>query len=230
MEELNMNNNMIDVNVEFDRKALTKMIKDMNLYPNTKLVVAEYTDKANQLEERESILIQQQTELQEKHVKNLEDQEHSNVADVVYLKIQAKKMVEEMEIIQTLLEEAKQEQIELRVHYYRIYRSALGKDAAIAKSYDVTPIIDKVIGQTMALIAEVGAESQRQFSEMYPEIGEIFHDSNVREVYPRILDESFEFKRHSPAFNGSKVVLERHEIESATSGRVPDKYKTKEVQ
>ena len=225
-----METNMIDVNVEFDRKALTKMIKEMDLYPNTKLVVAEYTDKANQLEERENILIQQQTELQEKHVKNLEDQEHSNVADVVYLKIQAKKMVEEMEIIETLLEETKQEQKELKISYYRVYRQALGKDAVIAKGYDVTPIIDKVIGQTLELIAEVGAESQRQFSEMYPSVSEIFHDSDVRTVYPRLLDESFEFTRHSPAFNGTnKVVLERNEIQSAASGRVPAKYQAKDV-
>lgn len=226
-----METNMIDANVEFDRKALTKMIQQMNLYPNTKLVVAEYTDKANQLEEREAILIQQQTQLQEKHVKNLQDQEHSNVADVVYLKIQAKKMVEEMEIIQTLLEETKHEKKELKISYYRVYRQALSSDAVIAKSYDVTPIVDKVIGQTLELIAEVGAESQRQFSEMYPSVSEIFHDSDVRKVYPRLLDESFEFTRHNPAFNSTnKVVLERHEIQSAASGRVPAKYQAKDVQ
>ncbi|TKH07325.1 hypothetical protein FC682_02015 [Peribacillus simplex] len=220
---------MIDVNVEFDRKELEKLIREMDLYMNTKEVVSDYKEVANKLDERELILQQQKEELNEQLTQNTADQETSNVAEVVYLKIQAKKMVEELKIIDSLLIETKKEQEELKINYYKVYRRALSKDGTIAKGYDVTPLIDKVLSQTMAIIAEVGTEAKEQYSEIAPDIDELFGDSKVREVYPRILDESFDFDRHNLSYRGSKIVLEKHEIESATSGRIPDKFKEKDV-
>jgi hypothetical protein len=222
--------NEIKVSVEVDQKELKKLVSEMDLYPNTKQAIEEYKQVADRLDEREQILQQQLTDLQEKHTKNLIDQETANVAEVVYLKIQSKKTVEESQIIETLLAEVKEEKQELMYHFYKVYRSALSKDSALAGQYNVTPIIDKVLSQTMALIAEVGLEARQQYLEVFPDVDDIFSDSKVREMYPRILDESFNPERHKPVFSGggSKVVLESSHIESATSGRIPEKFQPKE--
>lgn len=221
---------MIDINVEVNRKALEKLISEMDLYPNTKEVVSSYQEVANKLDERKLLLQQQLEELQEQHTQNLVDQETSNVAEIVYLKIQGKKINEEFQIIDTLIDETKKERVELKLYYYKIFRQALSKDSTIASSYDVTPIIDKVLSQTIAIIAEVGTAARVQYLELSPSIEDLFSDSKVREVYPRILDESFNFSRHIPSYRGSRTVLESHEIESANSGRILDKFKEKEVQ
>ena len=215
---------MLDVHVEVDRKALKKLIEGMNLYPNTKEVVAQYKAIADKVDERHTLLQEQLVDLKQKHLQNLIAQETANVAEIIYLKIQAKKMVEEMQIIDTLLIEAKQEKEELMINYYKVYRNALSKDSAIAKGYNVTPIVDSVLSQTMEILAEVGAEAREQYFEMSPDIDELFGDSKVRKVYPRLLDESFDFHRHNPSYGGSKIVLGSHEIETAISGRVPDRF------
>lgn len=222
--------NDINVSVGVDKKALKKMIKDMDLYPNIKQAIKEYKEVADKLEEREQILSNQLADLQQQYAQNMLDQETANVAEVVYLKIEQKKAIEELKIIESLLAETKEERQELMYHYYKVYRKALSADSAVSTQYDVTPIIDKVLSQTMEIIAEVGMESRQQYLDVFPDVDEIFSDSKVREVYPRILDESFKFDRHRPRYNGSKSVLESHEIESATSGRVPDKFKNKETE
>ena len=219
---------MLNVNVEFDKKELKKLIEGMDLYPNTKEVVAQYKAIADKVDERKTLLQEQLDDVKQKHLQNLLDQETANVAEIIYLKIQTKKMVEEMQIIDTLVAEAKQEKEELMIHYYSIYRKALSKDGAIAKGYNVTPIVDSVLSQTMAIIAEVGAEAREQYLEMSPDIDELFGDSKVRETFPRILDESFKFERHNLSFSGSNTVLASHEIETAISGRVPDRFKVTE--
>ncbi|WP_342537951.1 hypothetical protein MKY15_15675 [Sporosarcina sp. FSL K6-1540] len=221
---------MLNVNVEFDKKELKKLIEGMDLYLNTKEVVAQYKAVADKVDEREILLQQQLDDVKLKHLQNLLDQETANVAEIIYLKIQAKKMAEEMQIIDTLVAEAKQEKEELMINYYKVYRNALSKDSAIAKGYNVTPIVDSVLSQTMAIIAEVGAEAREQYLEMSPDIDELFGDAKVRQVFPRILDESFEFHRHNPSFSGSKTVLESHDIETAISGRVSDRFKAKDVE
>lgn len=221
---------MINVNVEVDRKELEKWISEMDLYPNTKEVVTEYKAIAGKVEERQVLLQQQLDDLKQKHVQNMLDQETANVAEIVYLKIQQKKTAEEMNIIDTLLAETKEEKQELMYHYYKVYRKALSMDGAIASQYDVKPVIDRVLSQTMAIIAEVGMESRQQYLEVFPDVDDLFSDSKVREMYPRIIDESFNADRHRPRYNGSNIVLESHEIESATSGRIPDKFKNKETE
>ncbi|ULM97926.1 hypothetical protein L8956_04130 [Peribacillus frigoritolerans] len=221
---------MINVNVEVDRKELEKLISEMDLYPNTKEVVTEYKAIAGKVEERQVLLQQQLDDLKQKHVQNMLDQETAIVAEIVYLKIQAKKMAKEMQIIDSLLVEAKKEKEDLMIHYYKVYRKALSKDGAIASQYDVKPVIDRVLSQTMAIIAEVGMESRQQYLEVFPDVDDLFSDSKVREMYPRIIDESFNADPHRPRYNGSNIVLESHEIESATSGRIPDKFKNKETE
>lgn len=54
--------------------------------------------------EREQLLQQGLTELQQNYTQNMVDQETTNVADIVYLKIQAKKIVEDMETIDSFSE------------------------------------------------------------------------------------------------------------------------------
>lgn len=222
--------NELKVNVEVDQKALKQLVKEMNLYPNIKQAIAEYKAVADKLEEQQRVLENQILDLQQQYAQNLIDQETANVAEVVYLRIQQKKTAEEMNIIDTLLAETKEEKQELMYHYYKVYRKALSSDGAIASQYDVKPIFDRVLSQTMAIIAEVGMESRQQYLEVFPDVDDLFSDSKVREMYPRVLDESFNADRHRPRYNGSNIVLESHEIESATSGRIPDKFKNKETE
>lgn len=221
---------MIEVNVEVDRKELEKLISEMYLYPNTKEVVAEYKEVANKLDKTEVVLMQRKADLQNQLSCNTADQDSSNVAEVVYLKIQAKKLAEELQIIDSLLVENKKKQEELKINYYQVYRKALAQDSVIASNYDVTPIIEKVLSQTLTIIAEVGAVTWEQYLELVPDIGEIFGDSKVREVYPRILDESFDSSRHNLAYRGAKNPLTSDDIQLANSGRIPDRFKEKDVQ
>lgn len=222
---------MLDVKVQVNRKEVEKLIKEMDLFPTFKETVKAYRDQEDKLYEREQLLKKQLDDLQNAYTKNLLDQETASVSDLIYLKIQAKKMVEEIDIIKVLLEEVKQEFIDLKFAFYPKYRDALNKDS-YSVPHDVTPVIIDVISQVLTVISEVGQESKKQYGEIYPDIVDMFQDKHILERYPRLLDtmEQYSLQRYTPQFKwNSQTVLEKNEVISSTSGSVPTKFKVKEV-
>ncbi|QFT88094.1 hypothetical protein FIU87_05535 [Bacillus sp. THAF10] len=216
---------MIKVILDIDRQELKKLIKLMDLYPNTKKAIAEYKLIEKKLIDRESILLKQLAELKGVFTQNLLDQEVAEVSDLIYLKKQAKKCTGEMEIIDVLLAETRTEIEELKYDYYKIYQKALSTDGAIPSKYDVTTLIDSTLNQVLAIIGEVGKEVHEQYHEIFPEVNEIFSDNKVRQRFPRIHDESFRLHHHQPQYRGSKVILENQDINSAAIGFIPTRFK-----
>ena len=218
------------IDVKVNRKELEKVLKEMNLFDNIKQEIEQLHADENKLDEQQKYIENQLQELQQNYTKNMVEQETAGIIEVVKLKVEAKKMTEQMEIMDSLLAEVKEAKQELMYTYYIKFRDALGSDSVVTSQYDLTPIFMTAIAELLAVAKEVGEVANQQYKEVYPDISYIFFDNKVMERYPRIM-ETYNANRYKPRFNwNEKTVLTKEQIDHAIYyGKLPYQFKAKEV-
>lgn len=218
------------IEVKVNRKELEKVLKEMSLFDSMKQEIEQLHADENKLDEQQVYIETQLQELQQKYTENMVQQETAGIVEVVQLKIEAKKMTEQMEIMDSLLAEVKEAKQELMYTYYIQFRDALSKASTNASQYDFTPIFTKAIAELLAVAKEVGEEAEKQYDEVYPDISYVLFDNKVQERYPRIMS-TYDPNRYKPRFNwNEKTVLTKEQVQYAIlHGQLPYQFKAKEV-
>ncbi|KKK37528.1 hypothetical protein WQ57_13910 [Mesobacillus campisalis] len=177
-----------------DRKQIEKAIKEMNLFEGSKKALQAYRAEVKKINEQEKKLKETLEGLQAEHTANLLDQEITDdVSQLVYLNRQARDIIMETQVIESMLERLAEAKTETKLKYAPIIKDATYKDLSVkGKKYDLTDFATNIRYQFIEAVAEVGREMDTQYREIAPEILELFQDEAVLEVYPRM---KYEFNR-----------------------------------
>ncbi|MEW4286735.1 hypothetical protein [Priestia koreensis] len=201
-------------------------IKVKPLFAEAEKAIAAYQEEVKKLDEQEQELKTELTVLQDEMTANLLDQENASVSELVYLKIQAKEINQKTDIINVLIEELKDERIELKIKYVPLIRSALGQTGAY--EYDATKIAEKYRYLMLTEIASIGQQMQEQYRKISPHIAEVYEDKEVLERFPRLRDH-FTYENYQPRFSWfDKSVVSKNEVFSACRGGLPQGLKKPE--
>ncbi|MEM5608380.1 hypothetical protein AAHH76_19810 [Bacillus toyonensis] len=198
-------------------------VKD--LFVETKKIVAEYKEYAEGLDKEEQELQMELATMQEEMTAILLDQENANLSERIYLKAQAKGINSKVEIIHSMLEELNEKRSALKIAYVPVFQEVLRRDRTSANEYNVTELAIRHRYELLTEVAEMGKQFQKQYHSIAPDIHEIFEDTKVKEVFPR-LEYSFEQDQYQPHFSWfDKSVISKNDMFSATRGNLPEHLK-----
>lgn len=210
------------MNIKLDTKAIDKAVRDMQLFTHTKTAISLYKAEAEKLTDKESQLKQKLEDLQIEHTANILDQQSTDdVDELVYLGKQAKDIVSETALINTMLERVNEAKTEIKIKYATIFQEAITKDqqAKVGKYY-VTDIIVHLRYTMLEAISEIGQEMALQYNEVSPDVLEIFVDKQVLETYPR-MKYAFNPEMWRPIINmNTDRVLDTNDFAYARKGSV----------
>lgn len=198
-------------------------VKVRELFTDVKEVLEDYKEKNEQLDQQERELNAELHVLQEEMNSNMLAQETATVPELVYLKIEAKNIVQKTEVIKILLEDLAEERDELKLSYVPILRGALGKTGL--SEYNVTELVERYRYEMLKEVADIGKQIQSQYSEVEADLMEVFDDSKVKEQYPRL---SYQYGRdtYKPSFSWfTRDVVNKNEVFYACSGSLPQGVK-----
>lgn len=198
-------------------------VKVKKLFTETEKALATYKEQVEKLDEQEHELNAELSAIETEMTTNVLSQENATVHETVYLKIQAKELVQRTEIINVLLEELAEERTALKLEFVPVLREALSK--TLYHEYNATEIVERYRYMMLTEIADIGSQMREQFSEIAPDIREVFQDEKVSEQYPR-LKYTFTDDRYSPSFSWmTKSVVSKDEVFSACKGWLPQGLK-----
>lgn len=198
-------------------------VKVKPLFTEAEKALAAYKEQVKKLDEQERELNAELATIEAEMTANVFAQENATVSESVYLKIQAKELVQRNEIIEVLLEELAEERSELKLKFVPVLREALGKTPY--HEYNATEIVERYRYMMLTEIADIGSQMREQFSEIAPDIREVFQDQKVKERYPR-LAYSYDDGHYSPSFSWmTKSVVSKDEVFSACKGWLPQGLK-----
>ncbi|AUO12331.1 hypothetical protein [Priestia megaterium] len=194
-------------------------VKVKKLFTETEKALAAYKEQVKKLDEQERELNAELSAIETEMTTNVLSQENATVHETVYLKIQAKELVQRTEIINVLLEELVEERSALKLEFVPVLREALGKTPH--HEYNATEIAERYRYMMLKEISDIGSQMREQFREVAPDIREVFQDEKVKERYPR-LAHAYEDDRYSPSFSWmTKSVVSKDEVFSACKGWLP---------
>ena len=198
-------------------------IKVKKLFTEAEKVIAAYKEEAEKLDNQERELNADLSVLHEEMTANLTEQANAGVSELVYLKIQAKEIVQKTEIINVLLEELKEERTELKLKFVPLYRQALAKSPY--SEYEATEIVDRYKYQMLKEISEIGKQMRTQYYKIAPDLEEIFHDKYVLEQFPR-LAYTHTYDTYKPKFSWfNNSVVSKSDVLTACDGALPANLK-----
>lgn len=196
-----------------------------NLFKETEKVLKEYKEQAEELDKQEKELNAELVALQDEMTAIMLDIETASITERVYLKIRSKEVNSKTEIINKLLEELDEERTELKLQFTPILKEALANDRKGNVEYNATEIVEKYRYLMLTEIAVLGKEMQSQYYSVAPDVMEIFDDSTVKEIHPRIYY-SFNQDQYKPTLSwANEAVVHKNEIFLCKDGRVPQGLK-----
>jgi hypothetical protein len=222
------------MNINIDRKAIDKAVRDMSLFSETKNVLAAYKAEANKLNEQQLQLRQKLDDLQSEHIANLLDKQNTeDINELVYLTRQSKEIIRETEVIDTLLEQNFEDRTELKLKYVPKFQEALRSDQLRnAGKYNANLIVEQLRYEMLSAISDLGQEMDKQYNEVAPDIYSILEDEAVLEAFPR-LKYAFHQDQYRPLYEEPfPTVVSKQDVFNATVGIVnypdPNEVKTNE--
>ena len=200
-------------------------IEVRKLFVETEIVIKDYKEKAELLDQQERELTAELNVLQEEMTNNILSQEGASISELVYLKISVKKINQKTEIISVLLEELGEERTALKLTFTPNYRTAIRNDKANTSGYDATEIVERYRYEMLKEIADIGVQMQKQYRDISEDIYEVFEDSEVRKEFPR-LGYTFNQEQYTPQFGWfSESVISKNDVFTATRGYLPEGVK-----
>lgn len=224
MEKVPMSKSLLTI----DRTAIDTAIEELSLFPNTKKVSMEYRKVKSKLDERNKQLQERLVSLQDKLSKNMKEQQvYRNVDDLIYLQMTSKEIFKEMDIIESLLDELKEEYRDLKLTYVPLYQQSLLDDRQQRPNYSITDTVTAVKWELIKAIVDLSQAMKHQQGELN-ELYEVLNDPAVKEKYPRIeyvLNGTNVKPEYSEPFY---TVISRYHIFSAIDGQIPTDIKQHE--
>ena len=196
-----------------------------NIFKETEKVLKEYKAQAEEFNKQEQELNAELVALNDELTAIMLDIETASITERVYFKIRSKEVNSKTEIINKLLEELDEERTELKLQFTPILKEAQANDRKGNVEYNATEIVEKYRYLMLTEIAELFKEMQSHYFAVDPEVMDIFDDSTVKEVHPRIYY-SFNQDQYKPSLQWSnEAVVHKNEIFLAKDGRTPDNLK-----
>lgn len=185
-----------DLTIKVDRSAIDKTISEMDITKNIREAIEGYNSELQLINQREEELKQQLSNLQIKLTQNLLALEtEKDIIKVVELKKENYSLNEESKIITHLLEEIQEDVITLKIHWGKIYKSAIDKDVSEVRRYHLTEMKKEIEKEIEVAAADISKEISRQFGGIYHDVQEIYGDGEVQKrVHPPFRLESERFR------------------------------------
>lgn len=207
--------------ISIDRTELDKAIKELSLFTETKKVIKEYEKEESKLDERLIVLQSRLEGLTEKQLTNIQEQQvYRNVDDLIYLQINAKEINNEIAILETLLEELKEEYLTLKFKFAPAFKDASQKDnGEINKLFNVTETMELIKFDLLKCLVDLNKALDREMQEVLKANG-ILADRQVNEKF-RTTYSVISSDRVKPGFNYPyPYLVDRNEIWAACDGSV----------
>lgn len=176
------------MNIKVDRKEVDKLVKEINLFKETKKAIASYQSEVSKLDNKEDQLKKRLVDLQAEHVEVMLAKEVTDeVGELVYLEKKGRELVSETEVINSMLEKLTELRFDLKLKHVPLFRQAISEDQkAKGGKCDVTEAVIILRYEMMKIIADVGRVMADQYREVEPGVSEVFEDKNVLEIHPQL--------------------------------------------
>lgn len=212
--------------ITVDRKAIDKLIKEMDLFKNTSATITDYKNELKKLEEKENQLKERLQVLQTSHTENtIALASEGEVNAIIALKRENNDLNNDSKIINSLLEGIEEEKSSLKIRYAPLYNQALRNDMADRQGkYNANKIVDVMRYEMLKAIVDIAKEMRKQYHEVSPDVLDLFEDKAVIEslVHKLRLNEDHYKPTYGEMFN---TVISRQDIFAAVGGSMPQKFK-----
>ncbi|MGQ8856978.1 hypothetical protein, partial [Bacillus sp. TSA_307] len=206
--------------LRIDRTAIDTAIEEMELFTATKEVLASYEAEKEVLEKREEALNERLAKLSTQHSQTLMDREFAteNVSEYILLSQQLTKFNEEVQLINSLQEQLKDDFTALKQKYAPTIQATYGKDLKTKDKLHVNDMVDSVRYELIKAITDYAREVRNQQAPLMDTMSEFLDDETVMESN-RGFQRLFEFDATNLHYSESqKAVIDRMHIFSACSG------------
>lgn len=213
--------------LKIDRTAVDTAIEEMNMFTATKEVLAKYEIEKEVLEKREVALNERLAKLSSQHAQTLMDREFAteNVSEYILLSQQLTKFNEEVQLINSLLDQLKDDFTELKLKYAPTIQTTYSKDLKAKDKLHVNDMVDSVRYELLKSVTDYAKEVRKQQAPLMTTIGEFLDDEKVMESN-RGFQRLFEFdSTHLYYSESQKSVIDRMHVFSACSGNMPSEIR-----
>ncbi|HDR7590550.1 TPA: hypothetical protein QCX48_005492 [Bacillus mycoides] len=213
--------------LKIDRKAVDKAIEEMELFTATKEVLKQYEAEKKVLEKREEALNERLEQLSTQHAQTLMDREFAteNVSEYILLSQQLTKFNEEVQLINSLQEQLKEDFTKLKLKYAPTIQATYSKELRAKDDLHVNDMVDSVRYELLKAVTDYAKEVRNQQAPLMPVIEEFLGDEKVMEAN-RGFKRSFEFDSTNLYYSESQQsVIKRQDIFTAVSGNFPSEIR-----
>lgn len=192
----------------------------MDLFIETKKVLASYNAEKSVLEERKTYLESSIKQLQENHAQITIEAEtfKSEVGSYLAAQLQLKEIKMEIEVMNVLVEELNEELQQLKLQFFPQFDKSLNTDRANASKIDINPIMQKVKDDLLDTVVELSVKMNQQFTEIAPEIFAITNDEQVQAQFPH-KQHVFHQDQYRPAFgSANETLISKWDVFKAVGG------------
>ncbi|MEW5202655.1 hypothetical protein ACRS42_26815 [Bacillus thuringiensis] len=167
--------------LKIDRKAVDKAIEEIELFTDTKEVLANYEAEKEALVKRGDVLTERLAQLQEQHTQTLIDREvaKDNPSDYIYLSAQLSKLDDEAKVLIPLQDQLKEDMTALKQKYMPIIRETYSKDSSARnKHFNVSEAVSSVRDELKQAISDYEKAISKQDQQVMPVIYADFLDDS----------------------------------------------------
>ncbi|MEH7441126.1 hypothetical protein V7201_02215 [Bacillus sp. JJ1122] len=217
--------------ISIDRKELDNAIEEMSLFTETKKVITEYEKEESKLDERQEHLNTRLSDLMKKQVNNFQEQQvYRNVDDLIYLQLNAKEINNEIAILETLLEELKEEYQKLKLKFAPAFKDASSKDSSIINmKYGMTAVLEQVKYDLLTALMDLKKGLDTELQQV-SKANEVLMDKQVNEKY-RTTYNVLSNSKIKPVFSYPyPYLINRNEVWAACDGSITMNNPRKEVE
>lgn len=205
--------------IKVDVSGIEQVIKEMDIYKETKRVIKRYEAEKAQINARQQEIESRMEHLQKALTENImacETYKHEP-STVINLKHEQRELNRDLEVLNLMLDEMKEEYVELKLKYTPIFRQAGAKEEG--KYIPVTDEIEEAKYIILTAIAELSNKMREQHLQVEEALIEIYNDETVQEKLRVRKLHYGESPRPSFSYFNHAVIL-KDEVFGATSGYV----------
>lgn len=196
----------------------TTKVKVVDIFPQTKEIIATYHIENQKLEHECELLQFQLDEVTELVATNLTKLDSAELNVRFQLNLENKGLNDKAEVIQKMLEETNEAIDILHLKFARMLIDARHAEGRIRQQYNANNIVEKHKRAMLEEINNIAKQMKEQYTEVAPDLRAIFNHETVRYHHPR-YSAMINFNDYSPTFSAANNrVISRSEIDNACAG------------
>ena len=221
--------------IKVDRSELDTAIEGLGgIFSNTAKVLADFEVEKTGLEKRGNDLSKRLDDLQQLKVEILlKREEEKDTATYIKLSKQLTEADDEVQILESLQEEQKEDLKQLKQRYIQPITEAYSKESAVKREFDVNYTVDLIRYELVKGIADYADAVRAEDVKVIGTIRDHFLDDSILMQDNRGFQRNFDYERNKLSYSSPMPnLLTRNNINLATSGGIDNeirKPKPKEV-